>query len=581
MKKLLMAILALALLLTACGNTNPVATDSPQPGETTTPPVGGNTSAPEGGEIDREFLPLKELLESDPVYALVFSSRFKDPDGICLQAADVLGLLTATAGESLAGDAIPEQLQKELCASDRDTVHRLTAQEAETLVAARLGLTVSNLKGQTDAYGFALWEDGAYYTANTGDDFGFGTVTVDEITAVEAGTVKIVYHMEAKDPLSCTAILAEQKGNWVVLSNDLTGLAEREDTLTTDAELAVFEELFAWNGNGYANALTSFYTSPATADLFQFFYDHPNGSSIRVPELTESERAYYAGLLGEVFLEIDNICISATDAKAAAAEIFGITLSNAGGKAIPGFTYDPKHDAYIQVRSDTNIVAFDPQYAVFTGEDTLELYYIDRMRSELNRCLCVVTLREVDGAWQVVSNLPANPLNSVYSSAAQLWESVVDGSSWYLTLLASEFARPEEIDPWPIFSNQPSVWLTDIEVKFLSDIWDEEQMRLDVTRIPAKELDAVLRECTGISLDQLKAKGSSTNFPYCPDTGCYYLTRGGVIIDPGCVELLYCVDNWTELTFHYLRYGSDEYAVTLRQTEDGGWHMVSNLPVEG
>lgn len=571
MKKLLIALLAFALMLTACADyTDSVVTNSPQPGETTSDPAGEHTGEEQPSELEM-------LLESDPLYAVVFSSRFADPEGICLNAADVLRCLTVTAGESVSADTLEEELLGELYASTRSTVHRLTAQAAEELAAARLGLTLADLQGEADAYGFAYWEDDdAYYAAGDWNADRFGTVEVEKLTPMEDGRTEVLYRVDTLPDLSCTAVLEQVDDRWIVTSNLLTDLSGREDTLTTDGELAVFEQLFGWGDFWYANALTGFYASPETVDLFQFFYDH-RGYTVDKSELSDAEKDYYVGLLGEIFLELDNTCISAADADAVLMQYFGFTLADTAEGTIPGFTYDPKHDAYIYIHSDTNAVTVDPQYAVFTGEDTMELYYVNRI-SSVQDYLCVVTLREVDGAWQVVSNLPANPTDSLYTHQAEIWEAISDPEGWHLTFLASEFERPEEVDPWPIFSNQPSDWLSDIEMRFLTDLWGEDGIMVDVTRVPADELDAVLQECVGITLDELDAKDGTRLFPYFADTGCYYISRGGVIISSADVELLYCEDDWTELMFHYLRYGHDEYVVTVSRTDDG-WHIVSNLPV--
>lgn len=357
---------------------------------------------------------------------------------------------------------------------------------------------------------------------------------------------------------------------------------EQSETPDVDEELAYFQELL--ESDWYRNALTSFYTAPAALDLYEFFHDAPYGYSVKASELSESERAYYVELLGESFLYIDNACITAAQADEVLTQYFGITMADTLQGTLPNFTYDPKHDSYLHLHGDTNMVGVDLQYGIYVEEDTLELYYMAQNRyGVMEDALCVVTLRDVDGTWQVVSNLPVDPLEETAELVAKVWESLMEPDCWWLTMLASEFTTPEEMDPWAIFSNQPADNddLTDAEKEFLRGVWGEERLDLDVTRVPASELDTVLRQYAGITLEELEAKDGDRHFPYFAETDCYYLSRGAIIIDPGCVELLYAEirGSYETAVFHYLRYGYDEFAATFSRTVDGGWYLVSNVPI--
>lgn len=156
--------------------------------------------------------------------------------------------------------------------------------------------------------------------------------------------------------------------------------------------------------------------------------------------------------------------------------------------------------------------------------------------------------------------------------------------TWYSQALTSTYETAAEVDLYAYFYNGipgADEALSDQEEEFLHTVWEEFDGSLDVVRIPAGEMDAVLSAYFGLSLDQTDQRGVE-EMPYLEETDCYYIYKSdsnamkvtphsGYELADGTVALHYISDVLTGT--------EEEYVVVVRPTDDGV-QVVSNLPLD-
>lgn len=168
----------------------------------------------------------------------------------------------------------------------------------------------------------------------------------------------------------------------------------------------------------------------------------------------------------------------------------------------------------------------------------------------------------------------------------QLQALFADGQFWYTQALTSEFRTPEEVDLRELFYRGiPGVdnTLQADERAYLEDIWSYE-FQLDIVRLPADQMDAVLQAYLGVSLADTRGNGLDT-LTYWAEADCYYLSRG----DTNAIQVLpysaYVQEDGTiRLAYDRSSFGAEpaeesSWVVTLQPT-GSGYQIVSNQPAE-
>ncbi|MDE6014216.1 MAG: hypothetical protein K2H41_00755 [Acetatifactor sp.] len=147
-------------------------------------------------------------------------------------------------------------------------------------------------------------------------------------------------------------------------------------------------------------------------------------------------------------------------------------------------------------------------------------------------------------------------------------------------LLSSEYDTPEEIDLFELFYNgfYNSVsgnWSQagEEELAILAEL-DDAAIYLDVMKVTAEEMEAVLQEKLGLSLEETQKKGLE-NFYYLEEYDSYYLVHGDTNFD-WCTVTSGIRESGDRLTLEYTKeYEGGQWVVTLQKTDDG-YLFVSN-----
>lgn len=147
-------------------------------------------------------------------------------------------------------------------------------------------------------------------------------------------------------------------------------------------------------------------------------------------------------------------------------------------------------------------------------------------------------------------------------------------------LLSSEYVTPEEIDLFELFYNgfYNSVrgsWSQagEEELALLAEL-DDAAIYLDVMKVTAEEMEAVLQEKLGLSLEETQKKGLE-NFYYLEEYDSYYLVHGDTNFD-WCTVTSGIRESGDRLTLEYTKeYEGGQWVVTLQKADDG-YLFVSN-----
>lgn len=144
--------------------------------------------------------------------------------------------------------------------------------------------------------------------------------------------------------------------------------------------------------------------------------------------------------------------------------------------------------------------------------------------------------------------------------------------------LTSRYERPEDIDLFELF--YCGVYEADGQRPGEAISYDFGQYDADCPTdvLPAKLLDAILRQYTGLGLRETTGKGLE-NFD-CPEEGIYTHTHGDTN-DPGEVRIFAGEREGDAVTLYYTTAArQDWHRLTLREGEDGSYQFRSNLPCE-
>ena len=151
--------------------------------------------------------------------------------------------------------------------------------------------------------------------------------------------------------------------------------------------------------------------------------------------------------------------------------------------------------------------------------------------------------------------------------------------------LALSYERPEDIDLFTLFyqgTGLPAAGVSGPERQALAEAMGFEP-DTDISKIPTADMEKVLLENTGLTLDETGREGLE-NFTYLPEYDAYYNVHGDTTYF-GSVEITAGEREENLVRLYYQDYWSGGIhgswrRVTLRELENGGCHFVSNLPCE-
>lgn len=146
-------------------------------------------------------------------------------------------------------------------------------------------------------------------------------------------------------------------------------------------------------------------------------------------------------------------------------------------------------------------------------------------------------------------------------------------------MLSSEYEDVSGIDLYQLFYNGvPGGQEVSQEEKEALEALDSTAGSLDVTRVTAGEMEEVLQTYGGLGLEDTQGVGMD-QFLYLEDYDAYYLIHSDVMAVPCQVSSGTRNEDGTVTLQYENEILSGQYAVTLRETEEG-YQFVSNLPAD-
>lgn len=146
-------------------------------------------------------------------------------------------------------------------------------------------------------------------------------------------------------------------------------------------------------------------------------------------------------------------------------------------------------------------------------------------------------------------------------------------------MLSSEYEDVSGIDLYGLFYNGvPGGQEVSQEEREALEALDSTAGSLDVTRVTAGEMEEVLQTYGGLGLEDTQGIGMD-QFLYLEDYDAYYLIHSDVMAVPCQVSSGTRNEDGTVTLQYENEILSGQYAVTLREAEEG-YQFVSNLPAD-
>lgn len=172
------------------------------------------------------------------------------------------------------------------------------------------------------------------------------------------------------------------------------------------------------------------------------------------------------------------------------------------------------------------------------------------------------------------TEVPTEPITDPRIAEFQALLDYTQKESFMNTALLSEYETPENVNLFYLFyngfHNEPQE-PTDQELELLDGKLGQYWRDADLIRLPVDEMNAVLTELFGITLNQTNGIGLD-NLVYLPETDCYYHATHGMYAAEIDVKVVQDADG--NVAVEYINNGF--YKVTLKPTGDGCYHILSN-----
>lgn len=383
------------------------------------------------------------------------------------------------------------------------------------------------------------------------------------------------------------ALLAVLLLSAAVCAVTFTGAASKTPVPLAEAELAEFNQDF-FGGEEEQNLrrrfLNSFYTCPQDVDIFEFLWWDPPS------EEPDADWTAIGARTGEADYRQGRAGIGCNTAKLDQVfqENLGLTLEEMNGVGMEKFTVlDEEGVLSFEGRlSDTGVLHISAFTAGEREGDLVRLYYDAGQLSPLYAAQACLTLRErPGGTYWIVSNqagpVPDGPLSG---EDLQAFTRYFEEDTLLRQLLSSYYAAPEEIDLVSLFYNgvgRPPEEIREEERQAAALAYGWEDPGVDLFKIPAEDMDALLYSTVGLYLEETDRVGLE-RFIYLPEYDAYYDFHGDTnLLEPA----FFSAGEWKDgrIRLYYdgssLIPGEGWACLTLRDTP-AGCRVVSNLPCE-
>lgn len=413
--KRLALFLALALLLTACGEIPPPAeTAPPRPmettasAETTLPPESpepAQTTSPAVSDPYSEWYALLEYTWPDTNWLRnAMGCVFSTPEEIDLEFLFYAGFRDGS-WDKLSPESEAALIDQGFW-RDMD-LQPMPASRIEEVLNSTFGISLSDC---TIPEGWRYAEKEDMYCSNHNDAYGLGDFT---ITGVEddGETVRIRYHVDGYFYNTATGGFLDDVDMALTLNRQEDGSFRALSNVVEAADYSEYEALldFAAEPNWLPRALGCLFEKPEDIDLYYLFYlgvEHP-GSWDDIS--SESEEF----LLGQGFMrDMDLQIMPVAKMEEILRQTFGIELKDV---AMPKeWRYIEAEDAYCSNHSDAyfpgipNITAVDDDGETIVIHYTIDGFWLPDSGEFLDTAQLVLTLKRLEGGTiHAVSNVLA------------------------------------------------------------------------------------------------------------------------------------------------------------------------------
>ncbi len=463
---------------------------------------------------------------------------------------------------------------------------RLPVDKLNTVLTQLFGINLEDM--DVSAFKGLVYLDSTscYYHSipNTSEEENAKNFNATRVESLEDGTVRVYYTAYSlatgyDKTEECVAVLKLVNGQWQILAN------LRADNTTGDPRINMFEDMFGELSSWHNMALCSRYAEPSKVILRQLFYGgFPDES--REPTDAEQEE-----LKGKLSLEWDGrqlplIRLPIDKMNQVLTEYFGITLEEMDASAFEGLVYLENTKCYYLASyayyDGVGYSGFRPVRVEDMAEGTVRLYYKSGVQI-LEEC---VVLKQVDGRWQILSNLEADGVKKDLQ-LEDCDEMFGDINSWYNKALSSFYADPPLIDLKMLFYNGfPN------EPKKPTNTEREElegrlgiDLDLNLIRVPFRNINQVLYRYLNIDLSAMHDSGLEGAVRL-SNMACYYFTVGDTeAVEKFKANRLEHMADGTVRVYYTARSRATDYkeaacVVTLKWV-DGRWKIASNLQENG
>ena len=293
------------------------------------------------------------------------------------------------------------------------------------------------------------------------------------------------------------------------------------DTSPTDSiedpRFAEFDTLFGDFSSWYNRALLCEYASPTDIALSELFY---NGFRDESHKPTDAEWEALKDHPDLLWMG-DMMRLPAEKMDQVLTQYFGIHLTDVKKSGFDYLVYLESTNCYYMVNSDAHsIYNFKT-----TGIETLDGGNI-RMSYEADGVSCVAVLKPVGNGYQILSNkMIGHPVAAGDILLKEYEALFADAESWYRQALICQYASPSQINLKAFFYNgfeDEDRTPTDEEQAALQSMPGID-LNLDLIRLPAEKMDAVLNKVFDFRLSWLDATAFE-GLVYLESTNCYYHT---------------------------------------------------------
>lgn len=152
--------------------------------------------------------------------------------------------------------------------------------------------------------------------------------------------------------------------------------------------------------------------------------------------------------------------------------------------------------------------------------------------------------------------------------------------------LSSFYERPEEVNLYQLFYNGFGLEIRESDREFVKQALEGTDLDIDsynliidsydLIKLPAEEMDRILTEYFGITLEQSKKLGLE-KFYFCEDTGTYYLAHNDALINEIKIkEAFYEEDGTLCIIYTNPSVYEDKDCIVKLEKVGEGYHFLSN-----